>query len=390
MISRRSAIFLVLAAGALAGPHLADPSPQAQKPTALKLPLKDGSIRFAVIGDTGRANSGQIEVGAQMAAVQREFPFNLVIMLGDNIYGTDSPADMDAKFASPYKALLDRGVEFRAAIGNHDNPNQRFYKLFNMGGERYYTFHPPKNADGKGEVAVRFYALDTNYLEKVQTDWLEKELASSVSPWKIAFFHHPLYSSGKTHGSALETRAILEPLFIKYGMSAAFSGHDHFYERILPQKGGIGYWVSGAGGSLRKGDVRVGSALTAKAFDTDYSFMIIEIAGDDMYFQAISRRGETIDSGVFHRPGAKAPEVAATPSPAPVLIVPAPVPAAVPAVSPAAPAGTPRALPSPSASPTGKASPSPAAKASRSPTGKASRSPTGKPSPSPSPTRPPA
>lgn len=334
MIARRAIFALALCA--LVWPHRVDSSPQSQAPpTPLKLPLTEGSLRFAVMGDTGRGDRGQIDTAAQMIAVHKQFPFNLVIMLGDNIYGGDSPAEMRAKFDSPYKALLDEGVEFRAAIGNHDNPNQRFYKPFNMGGERYYTFHPPKNADGKSDVAVRFFALDTNYLEKVQVDWLEKELASSVSPWKIAFFHHPLYSSGKTHGSALETRAVLEPLFVKYGVSAAFSGHDHFYERIKPQKGGIGYWVSGAGGSLRKNDVRTGSALTAKAFDTDYHFMIIEIVGDDMYYQTISRRGATVDSGVFHRPGAAPTEPSTTPNEAPVSLVPAPVKAAVPVVSPA-------------------------------------------------------
>ena len=150
---------------------------------------------------------------------------------------------------------------------------------------------------------MRFFALDTDYLDKPQLDWLEKELSSSSSDWKIAFFHHPLYSSGRTHGSALESRAVLEPLFVKYGVSAAFSGHDHIYERIKPQKGGIVYWVSGAGGSLRKGDIRA-TDMTAKGFDRDYHFMIVEITGDDLYFQAISRTGATIDSGVVHRPGA--------------------------------------------------------------------------------------
>jgi hypothetical protein len=48
--------------------------------------------------------------------------------------------------------------------------------------------------------------------------------------------------------------------------------------------------------------------------------MIIEISGDDLYYQAISRTGTTVDSGVFHRPGAldvdpKAP-AAVAPSPA--------------------------------------------------------------------------
>ena len=112
----------------------------------------------------------------------------------------------------------------------------------------------PKAGSAKpAEGGVRFFALDTDYLDKPQLDWLEKELSSSSSDWKIVFFHHPLYSSGKTHGSALESRAILEPLFVKYGVSVVFSGHDHIYERIKPQKGGIVYWVSGAGGSAAQG-----------------------------------------------------------------------------------------------------------------------------------------
>jgi 3',5'-cyclic AMP phosphodiesterase CpdA len=195
---------------------------------------------------------------------------------------------------------------------------------------------------------VRFFALDSDYLDKEQVDWLEKELSSSSSDWKIPFFHHPLYSSGKTHGSALETRAVLEPLFVEYGVSAVFSGHDHFYERIKPQKGGIVYWVSGAAGSLRKGDIGA-TDMTAKAFDSDYHFMIVEITGDDLHFQAISRTGATIDSGVVHRPGAAAPAAGASRTPSP-----APVPVAAAAVSPTArstPEGEVGVPPSPSPKP---------------------------------------
>jgi hypothetical protein len=287
----------------LAAPTAA-PAPLA---STLTLPRKDGSVRFAVMGDTGRGTKEQYEVAKQMVAFHGEFPFDFVIMLGDNIYGSDTPVDMENKFGVPYKPLLDGGVVFHAVLGNHDNPNQRFYKSFNMGGERYYTFRASKGGISKlTEGGVRFFALDSDYLDQPQLDWLEKELSSSSSDWKIAFFHHPLYSSGKTHGSALESRAVLEPLFVKYGVSAVFSGHDHVYERIKPQKGGIVYWVSGAGGSLRKGDIRA-TDMTAKGFDTDYHFMIVEIAGDDLYFQAISRLGVTIDSGVVHRPTAPSP-----------------------------------------------------------------------------------
>jgi hypothetical protein len=295
---------------------------QAPVVRALTLPHKDGSVRFAVMGDTGTGSRQQYEVATQMAAFHGLFPFDFVIMLGDNVIGADTPADMRTKFEMPYKSLLDAGVVFRAALGNHDNPTQRFYPLFNMGGERYYAFRASRGGGSNvAEGGVRFFALDTDYLDQPQIDWLEKELASSSADWKVVFFHHPLYSSGGAHGSALESRAILEPLFVKYGVSVAFSGHDHFYERIKPQKGGIVYWVSGAGGRLRSGNL-VTSTMTAKGFDTDNHFMIVEISGDELYFQAISRTGETVDSGVVHRPGAPAAVASTSPglAPPPVLL----------------------------------------------------------------------
>ena len=272
----------------------------------LSLPGRAGSVRFAVVGDIGRDSRGRSDVARQVAAFHDAFRFDFVILLGDNVYGSNTAADMTSKFALPYKTLLDAGVVFHAVLGNHDNPNERFYAPFSMGGERYYTFREPAGGTAKpNSGGVRFFALDTGYLDKPQLDWLEKELGASSGDWKIAFFHHPLYSSGGTHGPALESRALLEPLFVKYGVSAAFSGHDHLYERSKPQRGGIVYWVSGAGGSLRKGDLRA-TELTASGFDRDYQFMVAEVTGDDLYFQAVSRTGETIDSGAVHRPGAPA------------------------------------------------------------------------------------
>jgi 3',5'-cyclic AMP phosphodiesterase CpdA len=91
---------------------------------------------------------------------------------------------------------------------------------------------------------------------------LEKELAVSQAIWKIPFFHHPIYSSGRKHGSDLRLRRELEPLFTRYGVRVALSGHDHIYERIKPQEGVI-YFVSGSGGQLRKGDIKRDDPLFA-------------------------------------------------------------------------------------------------------------------------------
>ena len=257
---------------------------------SVSLPLKQGSIRFAVIGDNGTGEKPEYEVAEEMARFRQTVGFDFVIMLGDNIYGGESGSGMKRKFEDPYKPLLEAGVKFYASLGNHDNPNQRYYKPFNMGEKRYYDF-----TRGRAE----FFALDSNYMDPQQFDWLQKELSASDSAWKICFFHHPLYSDGKFHGPDLDLRTQLEPIFIANGVNVVFSGHDHIYERLVP-KNGIQYFVEGNAGELRQHDLRR-SADMAKGFDTDRAFMLVEIAGDQMYFETISRTGETVDSGVIDR-----------------------------------------------------------------------------------------
>lgn len=262
----------------------------------LKLPNKADSFHFAVIGDSGTGGRTEYEVGQRLAEYRKVFRLDAVLMMGDNIYGSQTPADFRKKFEEPYKALLDQGVKFYASLGNHDNPSQRSYAPFHMGGERYYTFKPHK--------AVECFALDSNYMDRAQIEWLEKALAASKADWKIVFCHHPLYSSGAKHGSDVELRTVLEPLFDKYHVAVAFAGHDHFYERIKPQHG-VAYFVVGGSAKLREGNVRR-AEFAAASFDTDNSFLLVEIDGDEMRFQAISRTGKTIDSGSLRRPGAQA------------------------------------------------------------------------------------
>lgn len=264
----------------------------------LAFPLKQDSVRFAVIGDSGAGNQKQYELAALMAQVRKTFPFDFVIMLGDNIYGSNKPSNFEKKFERPYKTLLDDGVSFYATLGNHDNPNERFYKLFNMKEQRYYSF-------SKGNV--RFFVLDSNYMDPKQLDWTEKELQSSTAAWKVCYFHHPLYSSGERHGSDNDLRLILEPLLIKYGVKVVFAGHEHFYERIKPQNG-ISYFISGAASKLRRHNI-ARTDLTAAGFDQDLSFMLVEVTGDELYFQTIARTGETVDSGAISGGKTKPAEV---------------------------------------------------------------------------------
>ena len=269
-------------------------------PGGLALPTNQGSVRFAVIGDSGRGDQAQHEIARQMVAWRAKFPFDFVLMLGDNIYPPNTPQDYVTKFEEPYQELLAAGVTFHAAIGNHDPPGQLNYAKFNMEGKRYYTFRRnEQRLRGLSGAGVRFFVLDSRSLDPRQLAWLSDELAGSATTWKICYFHHPIYTSGRYSSGARALRLALEPILIAGDVDVVLSGHEHFYERMRPQHG-IAYFISGGAGSLRKGDIRP-SDLTARGFDADYHFMLMEVSGDTLYFQTISRTGETVDAGAITR-----------------------------------------------------------------------------------------
>src|ERR1700730_14989105 len=169
-----------------------------------KFPLKSNSVRFAAIGDMGTGDKPEYETSEQMNEQRKNFPFDFALAHVDNLYAGPSSSDFKKKFASPYKPLLDAGVKFYAALGNHDDASERFYKPFNMNGANYYSFK---------KVNAHFFALVSNYMDPKQLDWLQKQLEGAGSnEWKICFFHHPLYSSARKHGPAAALRLLLAPL----------------------------------------------------------------------------------------------------------------------------------------------------------------------------------
>jgi hypothetical protein len=253
--------------------------------------------RFAVIGDFGTGGSDEFAVANLMYETHKSLALDFVLTAGDNIYPNGAGRHFQKNFEEPFEALLNEKVKFYASLGNHDVEAGRLdqirYPLFNMNGSNYYSI-------SRGNGLVDFFMLDSTNVDATQVTWLENSLRTSKALWKVAAFHHPLYSSSDKHGSDLKLRAKIEPIFIDHGVQVVFSGHDHNYERTKPQNG-IQYFVTGAGGKTRRGMVDKKSPIRAASFDEDNSFMVIELDETEMSFKAISEKGEAVDSGIIRQ-----------------------------------------------------------------------------------------
>ena len=223
----------------------------------LTLPNDGRSIKFAVIGDSGRGSKEQHDVAAQMEAYRQRFDYQFVLMAGDNIYeGPASAEDYRLKFEEPYKPLLDAGVKFYAALGNHDDTNQIYYKPFNMDGHRYYTFVPPVDPITRWDTRVRFFALDSTYLDREQialaregNDGVDARSGRSRSciirstRRAATRWRHAAFASRSSRLSSTAASTWCSP-----DTSTSTSARE--------MQQGILYFVTGGAGSLREGDAQ--------------------------------------------------------------------------------------------------------------------------------------
>jgi 3',5'-cyclic AMP phosphodiesterase CpdA len=257
--------------------------------------------RFAVLGDNGTGGRNAMDIARQMARTYEETPYGLVVLLGDISYYGSIADRYQEVFLEPLGPLVDAGVRFELAVGNHEleyqpssEANQeivRRIEAVSAAGSFYSVVYGP----------VEFFMLDsstpkvTGATGSEQIRWLRGALAASTAPWKVAAMHHPPYSSGG-HGSDIAVREVVEPLFVEYGVDLVLTGHDHHYERTLPI-GGVTYVVSGAGSKLRGTGT---SDFTAVA-ENRLQFMIVEATPDVMRLRAIGVGGVVIDEFSLER-----------------------------------------------------------------------------------------
>ena len=271
-------------------------------------------LAFVAIGDGGCACPAQRKVADRMLDWHKKHPYDFVLMLGDNVYDNGdtkggSRALYKTNFDKYYRALKDRGVEFHAVLGNHDVQTRhgkdeisaagRFGFMTNKG---YYNFAPRKRINGISLIS--FFALNSNAMidgkkDDEQITWLRKSLTESGSVWKIAVFHHPIYSPITKHKPETEFRNEVEKVIVDGGIRITLSGHNHIYDRMKSQKGVV-HFTSG-GGVARLYNVRMND-ITACA-SKSHHFMYFEVYPNEIRFWAIAADGLPIDAGIIKKEG---------------------------------------------------------------------------------------
>lgn len=253
-------------------------------------PASELLFRFAAVADTGTGEKGQYAVANAMIRHHQNYPFNVAILGGDNIYPKGEIERINDVFEKPYKSLLDQKVKFYACLGNHDiateNGNQEVvYPDFNMQG-RYYTFtYEP----------VQFFVLDANPNAnwEQQIPWLEDQLSRSKAKWKVVVSHYHLYSSG-IRGINKNLINRLSLILKKYHVQLYINGHEHHYERTQPIEGTT-FLTCGAGSMTRP----VKRSTWTETSASILSFAVIDVYPDQLIIQGINQDNKVFDQGTI-------------------------------------------------------------------------------------------
>jgi hypothetical protein len=255
-----------------------------------------GSVRFAVIGDSGTGENDAMDVSDQLVSV----PFDLALHLGDLAYEEGKPNEITDHYFRVYEDWLGL-VPMNPISGNHEYATNRaapyleaFVLPTNAGpenAERWYSFD-------YGDV--HFVALDTDMVSEAQASWLDRDLGENERPWTVVLGHRPPYSSGE-HGGYGPFRKHFVPILEKHHVPLVLSGHEHNYERFNPHNG-VTYVVSGGGGRETRD---VGRSATTAFSEAVLHFLSVEVNGDEMVVHAIDGTGREFDQAHIRRPRTK-------------------------------------------------------------------------------------
>jgi 3',5'-cyclic AMP phosphodiesterase CpdA len=177
-------------------------------------------------------------------------PQAVVLTLGDNTYPVGAMKEFTDCYAPTWGRFKDRTWP---SPGNHE--------YYTRGAVPYFQYFGARAAHGWYSLEIGSWhvvSLDSNLgpaAHAAQIEWLRADLASHPARCTLAFWHHPLYSSGG-HGNVPKMHDAWA-LLMQAGAELVLSGHDHDYERFAPQDAdghldearGMRQFVVGTGGT---------------------------------------------------------------------------------------------------------------------------------------------
>jgi hypothetical protein len=341
-----------------AAPVVAIMSPRTPLPAE---PASASVTRFSFIayGDTRGRRDGvneQYEHSLVVDAMIRTIralergpdPVRFVLQSGDAVVNGRDPRQWNVSFVGLInRVTTDGGVPYFLAPGNHDvtgspdiaNPGRQV-GLGNYLRAVAQLIPPDRNArrlDGYPTYAFGYgntfvLAFDSNIADdSTQFAWIERQLATLDKRRYeniVAFFHHPVFSSGPHGGSIVERptavlRSRYMPLFRKHGVDLLLAGHEHFFEHWVENYRDstgrvrrIDQIVSGGGGAplypyLGEPDLRPyitsASADSVRVRhlvrpgmdpgDNPYHFLVVHVDGGRMWVEVVG-----IDWGRNYQP----------------------------------------------------------------------------------------
>jgi hypothetical protein len=241
-----------------------------------------------------------------------------VLVLGDAQYGDGELTKFMAAFDPTWGRLKSL---IRPVVGNHE------YRYAGAAGYFDYFNGPGRPAGPAGLRGAGYYSFDIGAWHAValnsqcshrradptgtdcaagsaQEQWLRADLAAHPAACTLAFWHHPLVSSG-IPGSNAALGPIWSALY-ESGVDLVLTGHDHAYERFAPQGAagegdpvrGIRQFVVGTGGkSLQRALVQQPNSELRDGSTYGVLKLTLRRRGYEWTFAAARGRGRFADSG---------------------------------------------------------------------------------------------
>ncbi|MCU1418885.1 metallophosphoesterase [Mycetocola sp.] len=283
-----SVAVLAVAIG-IGGPALLAPPPTTDGDSVA--PVTETMTRFAIAGDTGTGAPAVFATAEQMRMQSQRDSYDALLLLGDLIYDTGDSALVDERITTPFASITSAGARLLPVLGNHDYQDGEQKEILEAldHDESWYT---------EMVGSVRVIVLDSNQVENdEQQEWLRSTLSERVpkGTWTIVAMHHPPYSAGQ-HGSDMAVRERWCPLFAEFKVPLVLAGHDHDYQRSLPQDG-VTYIVSGAGATLRP----AGRADFTSVSTSTLHYLDLQADREKLVGRAIDQEGGILDTFAISR-----------------------------------------------------------------------------------------